>query len=247
MTNEMKGIRIILIVTAVWICGVVHAQTFSMGGVMGAECELKILNGWHVSAEGELRFDHDFTRYDRAKLGIGTDYTFWRKRLKVGVAYDYLNYYDREDRYFESRHRLKGFVSVAPKFGDWKVAYRAMVQSTFRDERRGSYKYNPKTYMRNRLQVTWSVPYRPLKLYLSEEFWWRLYKPGDNIIDQLRTIVGVKYDINKRHSLDFFVRSDNEIQVKNPENVLFFGIVYSFSGPRELVRRSPSFIGTPAF
>ena len=123
---------------------------------------------------------------------------------------------------------VKGFLTVAPKFGDWKIAYRAMVQATFRDERRGDYRFNPKTYMRNRLQVTWSVPHQPVKLYLSEEFWWRLYKPGDNIIDNLRSTVGVEYSINKHHTLDFYLRSDNEIQVKNPDNVLSIGVGYKF-------------------
>ena len=209
-------------------CGSVCAQTFTTGGVAGVEYSYKILKGWHVELEGELRFDHNFTHYDRAKVGVGTDYTFWKKRIKVGVAYNFLNYHDRDDQLFDNRHRVKGFLTVAPKFGDWKIAYRAMVQATFRDERRGDYRFNPKTYMRNRLQVTWSVPHQPVKLYFSEEFWWRLYKPGDNIIDHLRSTVGLEYSINKHHTLDFYLRSDNEIQVKNPDNVLSIGVGYKF-------------------
>ena len=167
----------------VCVCGVAGAQTFSAGGVVGAEYELKILKGLHLSAEGEVRLDRNFTHYNRARLAVGTDYTFWKKRIKAGASYSFLNYHDREGQLFDNRHRVKGFVTVAPKFGDWKIAYRAMVQTTFRDGRRGDYRFNPKTYMRNRLQVTWAVPGRPVKLFLSEEFWWRLYKPGDNIID----------------------------------------------------------------
>ena len=143
------------------------------------------------------------------------------------MAYNFLNYHDREDQLFDNRHRIKAFVTIAPKFGAWKIAYRAQLQTTFRDERRGSYKFNPKTYLRNRLQVTWTVPHQPLKLYLSEEFWWRLYKPGDNIIDQLRSTAGVVYDINKHHSLDFFLRFDHEVQVKNPDQTLSIGVTYA--------------------
>lgn len=220
--------RCLVIIVLLCVCSRVCAQTFTTGGVIGADYELKILKGWHFNLEGEVRFDYNFTHYNRAKLGIGTDYTFWRKRMKVGVEYSFLNYHDREDQLFDNRHRIKGFVSLAPKFGNWKVGWRCMAQTTFRDRRHGSYKFNPKTYLRNRLSVAWSIPQTGLKLHCSEEFWWRLYKPGDNIVDQLRTIVGLEYSINKRHSLDFFVHSDNEIQVKNPENVLYFGIAYSF-------------------
>ena len=73
--------------------------------------------------------------------------------------------------------------------------------------------------------------------YVSEEFWWRLYKPGDNIIDQLRSVIGVQYIFNKRHSMDVFFRADNEVQVKNPENVFSVGITYSFSGPLKFKRK----------
>lgn len=213
---------------AICMCSVVHAQTFTVGGVVGAEYELKILKGWHFSVEGEARFDEYFTHYDRAKLGVGTDYTFWKKRMKIGASYSFLNYHDREEQLFDNRHRIKGFVTIAPKFGNWKVGWRCMAQTTFRDERRGDYKFNPKTYLRNRLSVTWSIPQTRLKLHCSEEFWWRLYKPGDNIIDQLRSVAGLEYSIDKHHSLDFYLRSDNEIQVKNPENVLYVGVAYSF-------------------
>ncbi len=216
-----------MVIVAVWICGGAFAQTFETGGVFGVEYELKVLKGWHITFDGELRLDHDFTHYDRAKIGVGTDYTFWKKRIKIGAAYNFLNYHDRDDQLFDNRHRVKAFLTVAPKFGDWKIAYRAMVQSTFRDERRGDYGFNPKTYMRNRLQVSWSVPRQPVRLYMSEEFWWRLYKPGNNIIDHLRSTAGVVYEINKHHALDFFLRFDHEVQVRNPEQTLSVGVSYS--------------------
>ncbi len=228
MKNELNIRRIFAIGIIVWLCGVTQAQTFSTGGVIGADYELKILKGWHFTVESDVRFDYNFTHYNRAKIGVGTDYAFWKKRMKIGVEYDFLNYHNRKKQLFDNRHRIKGFISIAPRFGAWKVGWRCMAQTTFRDKRHGPYKYNPKTYLRNRLSVAWSIPQTGLKLHCSEEFWWRLYKPGDNIIDQLRTIVGLEYSINKRHALDFFVRSDNEIQVKNPENVLYLGVAYSF-------------------
>ena len=211
-----------------WMCACSYAQTFTVGGVVGAEYELKIRKGWHFSVEGEARFDDYFTHYNRAKLAVGTDYTFWKKRMKVGASYSFLNYHDREKQMFDNRHRIKGFITIAPKFGNWKVGWRCMAQTTFRDERRGDYSFNTKTYLRNRLSVTWSIPRTKLKLHCSEEFWWRLYKPGDNIIEHLRSTVGVEYSINKHHTLDFYLRSDNEIQVKNPDNVLYIGVGYKF-------------------
>lgn len=202
------------------------AQTFDTRGLLGAEYEMKIMKGWHWGTEAEVRFDQNFTHYDRLKLSVGTDYTFWKKRVKVGVAYDFLNY--QQEDYFENRHRVGLRLSYTQKFQQCKISYRALFQSTFRDERRGDYKFNPKTYMRNRLAFTYNFPSQPLKLYASEEFWWRLYHPENKIIDATRTIVGVEYDINKHQSLDFYLSMDDEVQVSNPKHTLSLGVVYSY-------------------
>ena len=223
MSNPQKYILFLILLL---FTGRVAAQTFETGGVVGAEYEMKILKGWHWGADVEARFDRNFTHYDRFKVGIGTDYTFWHKRIKIGVGYSYLNYH-REDL-FESRHRITGSLTLAEKFGNWKLAYRASFQSTFRDNRRGDYTFNPKTYMRNRLAVSYKIPGKPVKLHASEEFWWRLYHPERNIIDDLRTVVGVEYAIDKHNTLDFFIRSQNEVQVSNPRHILYIGVNYGF-------------------
>jgi hypothetical protein len=205
----------------------IHAQTFETGGLFGVQYEMKILKGWHWNAESQLRFDHNFTHYDRWKISVGTDYTFWKKRIKVGASYSLLNYQDDEG-IFDWRHRLTGALTLAYKASSWKIAYRAAFQWTFRDEKRGSYRFNPKSYMRNRVTFSHSIPQKPLKVYVAEEFWWRLYHPEKNIIDHLRTTLGVEYNINKHHTLDFHVRSDNEVQVNNPTHILYIGVKYSF-------------------
>ncbi len=203
-----------------------EAQSFETGGIVGMEYDLKILKGWHFNAGTQVRFNHNFTHYDRWKVTAGTDYTFWKKRIKIGATYSLLNYQDDEG-FFDWRHRITGSLTLSQKFGIAKLSYRAAFQSTFRDESRGDYKFNPKTYMRNRLQCTFSIPGKPVKLYVSEEFWWRLYHPGKNIIDELRTTAGVKYEVRKHHTLDFFLRLSDEVQVKNPEHKLMIGFTYS--------------------
>lgn len=90
------------------------------------------------------------------------------------------------------------------------------------------YTFNPKTYLRTRLSVSYAIPQTRLKLHFSEEFWWCLYKPGNNIIDQMRTVLGLQYGIDRHHTLDFYLRYDNVVQVRNLEHVLYFGVAYSF-------------------
>ena len=56
----------------------------------------------------------------------------------------------------------------------------------------------------------------------------RLYKKDARFIDEMRTVVGVTYRLNKNNSLDFYLRSDNEVQVKNPANIYYIGVGYNF-------------------
>ncbi len=206
--------------------GQLTAQTFETGALLGAEYEMKIMKGWHWGVGGQLRFDHNFTQYNRAKVSVSTDYTFWQKRVKIGVGYGFLNYHN--EGVFDNRHRIQAALTLSQKFGNAKLAYRAQFQSTFRDNRRGDYRFNPKTYMRNRLTFSYKIPETAVKLHVSEEFWWRLYHPGNNIIDDLRTELGVEYAINKRHTLDFYLRSQNEVQVSNPRHIIYIGVNYGF-------------------
>lgn len=221
----MKIPKVLFAVLIAWPLAI-SAQSFETGALLGAGYEMKILKGWHWGVEAEARFDNNFTHLDRFKAGVGTDYAFWHKRLKVGVGYDYLNYHQED--FYESRHRVHGALTVAEKFGPVKLSYRAMFQSTFRNGNRGDYRFNPKTYMRNRLAFSYKFAGKPVKLYATEEFWWRLYHPDNNIIDALRTTIGVEYEVNIHNTLDFFIRSKNEVQVANPRHILYIGMTYKF-------------------
>ena len=217
-----RGLAFLMLLSPLFV----NAQTFETGGLLAANYQMQILEGWHWNARAEFRFDGNFTHYDRLRVGAGTEYSFWEKRIKVGVSYDYLNYHIEHS--FENRHRVTAALTWTEKWGGCKLSYRAAFQSTFYDERRAECSYNPKIYMRNRLSFVYQIPEKPLKLHASEEFWLRLNHPDRKIVDDLRTIVGVEYAINKRHSLDLYLRSDNEVLVPDPKNIFYLGITYSF-------------------
>ncbi|MBO4232552.1 MAG: hypothetical protein J5862_04890, partial [Bacteroidales bacterium] len=69
---------------------------------------------------------------------------------------------------------------------------------------------------------------KPLKIAVSEEFFWRINHPSKKIIDALRTVLSFEYRIDKENFMTFYLRADNEIQVANPKNTYYIGIIYSF-------------------
>ena len=219
--------KALLIFLFVFSAGFLAAQSFDGGVLVGAEAQ-KSVRSWTFSVGGEIRANQWVTNYDRGKLGLDIGYSCWKKRIKIGVGYDYLNKHSQEDAFYH-RHRINLSLGIGEKFGRFKLSYRARFQTTFYDIQRESVRFNPKTYMRNRVELTYSFYGKPVKLFCSGEFFWRLYHPDKNIIDEVRAIVGVDYKVRKGHTLSIFLRSDNEVQVKKPEYAVYLGIGYKFA------------------
>ena len=219
-------IRNILIICFVCFPILAKGQTHEAGAIIGVEYEKKVLKGLHFGLDGQLRFNQNFTNFDRLRIGAGLDYSFWKKRLKVGAAGFYL--LGDKGNYFEHRGRIQGTLAYTERIQQFKIGVRARVQSTFYDERRGDHKFNPKTYFRGRLQFEYDFFGKPLKIFASTEFFLRLYKKDNCFIDNFRTIAGIEYRLTQGSSLTFSFRSENEIQMKNPENIYYFCIGYNF-------------------
>ena len=219
--------RLLLILLLVTEVMTLSAQSFDGGLLVGAEAQ-KSVRSWSFSVGGEFRFNQWVTNYDRGKLQADIGYSCWQKRIKISIGYDYINKHSKEDAFFH-RHRVNLSLGIGEKFGRFRLSYRAKFQTTFYDIQRESVRFNPKIYMRNRVELTYSFYGKPVKLFCSGEFFWRLYHPDKNIIDEVRAIVGVDYKVRKDHTLSFFLRSDNEVQVKNPEYAVYLGIGYKFT------------------
>lgn len=204
----------------------VSAQTHDFGGVVGAEYEKKIGGGFAFSSELEGRFDHCFTSFNRLKVGASFDYTFFRKHFKVGAFANYL--LSNEHSYFENRGKIGGFLTYNQPINNFSINYRVRVQSLFYDETHKDHKYNPKTYLRNRLQIEYDLFHKPVKIYASTEFFLRLYQRENCFIDAFRTILGVQYRFNRNSAIDIYFRADNEIQVSSPTNCYYIGVAYKF-------------------
>lgn len=202
----------------------VNAQTTDFGGRLGVSYTKDFGTRWDLNLLGDVYMNQNFTKYEKFRAGIGVDYTFFRKKLKVGTTYYYINQFTSSHIY-ENRHRANVSISYSEKYRQYSFSYRLRLQTTFRDETRDYYRFNPKIYLRNKFQVSYSFYTKPIKLRLSEEFFWRLDRPDQRIIDQLRTTFGVQYRFNSVYAIDFYVRSGNDIQVNDRENIFSLGAI----------------------
>lgn len=209
------------------LSSVVRGQSHDFGGILELGFEQKLAKGLELGLEGEGRFNHNFTSFNRLKIGADLEYSFLKKkRLKVSVGGFYLLY----NRYGtpEHRGRIMGALTYTEKFSEFKLSLRARVQSTFYDMQRGYHKFNPKTYLRGRLQFDYTFSQLNMSIFASTEFFLSLYKKNDIFIENFRTIAGCNFKVGNGHTLGVFLRVDNEVQVSEPENVYYIGLKYNF-------------------
>ena len=63
-------------------------RTTDFGGIASAEAEIGLAGPWGMSVEEELRFDHNFTQFDRWLNSVGVDYTGLHNRMNIGLTGD---------------------------------------------------------------------------------------------------------------------------------------------------------------
>ena len=133
MLKKSAFLSLLLLFALPWV---MRGQSHDFGGIVDLGFEQKLAKGLDLGLEGEGRFNHCFTSFNRLKIGADLDYSFLKKkRLKVSLGAAYLLY----NRYgtVENRGRIIGSLTYTEKFSDFKLSLRARVQSTFYDMQRG--------------------------------------------------------------------------------------------------------------
>ncbi len=226
--NKMKCLVFVCLCVFLFSSQQLKAQTSDFAGNVGYEVSKKIARSWDITLWQELRFNENMTNYCRFETTLGGHYSFLHKKAKAGVSYSFLNR-ENNDHYYENRSRFAAQLSYKESFRKVKLSWRGKFQSTYRDENRGDYKVNPKNYLRNRFQLDYKIVNSRFEPRLSFEFFYLLNGPEGNRIDELRTTLGFDYVLTRRASLEVFLRMDNEIQMKDPANVLMLGVFYKYS------------------
>ena len=200
-------------------------RTTDFGGIVSGEFSAAVGRSFDLSVEEELRFDHDFTQFDRWLNSVGVDYTCLHNRMNIGLTADYIRRHN--DRgYYENRGRLGLQVTYTEEWRRFKFQVRSKAIGTFLDERTGEHRVNPRLYWRNRLKVTYQQPNSRFKYALSTELFWLTNDPKKGGFDNLRTVLSVDYRLARQYSLSVFARMDNDLQVNAPVDRFYLGMTF---------------------
>ncbi len=221
----MKRLLLILLVLLTVGAFAQSERTTDFGGIVSAEGEVSLGGPWGLSVEEELRFDHNFTQFDRWLNSVGVDYTCLHNRMNIGLTGDYIRRHN--DRgYYENRGRLGLQVTYTEEYRRFKFQVRSKALATFFDERTGEHRVNPRIYWRNRFKVTYQPMNSRWKYALSTELFWLTNDPKKDGVDNLRTVLSVDYRLSRRHYISAFARVDNELGVKAPVDLFYIGLTF---------------------
>lgn len=201
-----------------------NAQTLEFGAIGGFEWEYSFKSKLKISVEEELRFNENISNFDRSKTTIGLSYKPFGKNLKIGGSFDYI--LKNKIEFLENRYRGEFHLSYSKKMGQFTAAIKSSVQSTFYNANFGEYSLNPELYWRNKLQLEYAIFHKPIKIGISSELFYRLNHQEYQIIDEVRSELYFQYRFSQYNAITLFIRSINEVQVKDPETVIYFGILY---------------------
>ena len=198
-------------------------RTTDLGGIVSAEAEMGLSGPFGLSAEEELRFDHNCTQLDRWLNSVGVDYSCLHNRMNIGLTADYVRRHN--DRgYYENRGRLGLQVTYTEEYRRFKFQVRSKAMGTFFDERTGEHRVNPRLYWRNRLKVTYQPMNSRFKYALSTELFWLTNDPKKAGLDNLRTVLSVDYRLARQYTLSAFTRMDNDLWVTEPVDRYYLGL-----------------------
>lgn len=220
--TKIRFLSILLVFSCLGLC----AQTWNYGTITGANWEHAIHSGFKIFIEEELRWTSSSFHFDRSKTSMGFDYKFWGKSLKMGGNIDYI--FKKKWDSFENRYRVQCNLSFSHKKGPFNFQNRIGVMASFYDEKRADYFLNPELYLREKIKMEYAVIHKPIKFGFNFEFFLRLNNPQYNIIDELRSELFLDYRFARNQTITLFVRLDNEVQIAEPENILYLGMVYHF-------------------
>jgi hypothetical protein len=214
--------KLLFLILASVFPALLFAQSIDAGAIGTIGVTKDIGRFMTANASQELRFNQNLTSFDRSLTSLGLDYDLIRKLLKAEIEYDFI--YKNQIDYYEVRQRASLGLSTQVKFNSLNFKFRTKAQSTWRDETRGDYKFNPKYVWRNKLECTYTIFGSPVKPFVSGEVFCPLNGSNGFFLDGYRAIAGAKYRTSAHTTLEFQVRFDQEIQQASPKSIFYGGI-----------------------
>lgn len=190
-----------------------------------AKAEKKIWNDLRADVEASIRTNENARNIEKFYIEPGLRYKF-NDYFNAGIYYRFIEQKEKDDQ-FHARHRwffqMKG---TAPSVARFTFSARYRIQQQFKTYIEDPEDKEPQMYQRVRLELDYDVRGIPLKPYINAEMHLQLSNPNEIVADKWRSMVGIEYTLNKRHTFGLeYIYNDSRVTKPPFENLL--GVTYS--------------------
>lgn len=203
-------------------CAALRGQTQDAGGIASVAVSANYGRSWGFKLEQEFRFNQNYSTYHRAATSLKASYSILPKRLKAEGEYVFIH--QNVTTNYELRHRGSLGLSTKIELRPFDLTITSKMQSTWRDNSTGDYKFNPKYVWRNKIDCTYNIFGSPFKPYVSGEIFYPINTSQGAAIEGIRGTIGGEYRIDRRNSIELFYRVDKETQKPNPLTIYYTGL-----------------------
>jgi len=224
MTKNKKAA---ILVFALLLPAVLTGQDKDFGIWYEVKAEKKIVKHLRFDFETSIRTDENASNIYKFYIEPGLRYKF-NDYFAAGVYYRLVEQKEDDEKY-HLRHRwFVQFKASTPSIARFTLSLRYRIQEQFKTYIEDTGDEVGEWYQRARLEVEYDVKGLPLKPYVNTEIHHLLFDPNDYTIDRWRTIIGIEYTLNKKHTfgVEYIY---NESRVTKPAYKNLLGLTYSIS------------------
>ncbi len=216
-----------VILFALLLSAIAAGQTTDYGIWYEAKADKKIWKGLRADFETSIRTNENARNIEKFYFEPGLRYKF-NDYFNAGIYYRFIGQEEKDGKY-HARHRWFAQIKAsAPSVARFTFGIRYRIQQQFMTYIEDPEDEDPQWYQRVRLELDYDIRGIPLRPYVKTETQLLLFDPNEYTVDKWRTMFGVEYTLNKKHTFGLeYIYNDSRVTKPPFENLL--GITYSVS------------------
>jgi predicted porin len=195
MTTKKSILLLLMLCT-----GAISFSQDDFGIWYGITGEVKLVKNLELDLTGNVRTFNKASKIDQAFLEAGVTYKF-NKYLAAGTSYRFTEFLENNGAYYP-RHKWFADLKGKLPLGRIELSARLRFQERFKTYFKDEQDKIADKHGRFRFKALYNIPSFPVNPYIASEIFFPLFTQTARGIDKDRFMVGLQYNISKKHSLE---------------------------------------------
>jgi len=215
------------ILFALLLTAIAAGQAPDYGIWYEAKVDKKLWKGLRADFEASIRTNENARNIEKFYFEPGLRYKF-NDYFNAGIYYRFIGQEEKDGKYHPRHRWFAQMKATAPSVARFTFAVRYRIQQQFQTYIEDPEDEESQWYQRVRLECDYDIKGIPLRPFIKAEMYMQLFDPNDYTADKWRTMLGVEYTLNKKHTFGLeYIYNDSRVTKPPYENML--GVTYSLS------------------